>query len=177
MNYVCSLRDEKFASLALIEAEKSNMKHHKHGCIATIGSKIIARGFNSYRCYAYDGFLNNTCSCHAEIHVIHQLAKILQKKNDRVSSNRNKRKTFYDKISLYVVRKDKYGINYKHSAPCNHCTNTMKTLNIKYIIYSNISGTLTKCRVKDYNSSHISQGNRFLNRIMAKKSRSDKNER
>ncbi len=185
MSYNCNLRDEKFASVAMLEAEKSNMKHHKHGCIATIGSKIIARGFNSYRCYSNDEFLNDefvnntySCSCHAEIHVIHQLAKILQKKNLQIaSSNRNKRKNFYDKISLYVVRRDKHGINFKHSAPCNHCTNIMKTLNIKYIIYSNISGTLTKCRVKDYNTSHISQGNRFLNRIMANNSRNNKKKR
>ena len=141
MSYKCNLRDEKFASVAMLEAEKSNMKYHKHGCIATIGSKIIARGFNSYRCYSNDGFLNNTCSSHAEIDVIRQLAKIIQKKNIR--------KNLYDKISLYVVRKDKYGINYKDSAPCTHCTTIMKKLNIKYIIYSNIWGTLTKCKVKD----------------------------
>jgi hypothetical protein len=42
----------------------------------------------------------------------------------------------------------------------------MKILNIKNIIYSNSEGKLIKCRVKDYNTNHISQGNRFLNRGM-----------
>ena len=37
----------------------------------------------------------------------------------------------------------------------------MKLLNIKNVIYSNSEGTLTKCRVKDYTTSHVSQGNRF----------------
>ena len=165
MRYECSLQDEKFASVALKEAEKSDMKHHKHGCVATVGGQIIARGFNSNMCNSNDGFLNNTCSCHAEIHVIRQLDKIIQKRNLQISSsNKNKRKQLYDKISLYVVRKDRYGINYKNSAPCTSCTMIMKTLNIKYIIYSNIYGTLTKCKVRDYNTTHISQGTRFLNR-------------
>jgi hypothetical protein len=38
----------------------------------------------------------------------------------------------------------------------------MKSLNIRYIIYSNSTGTLTKCRVTDYNTTHNSQGNLFL---------------
>lgn len=42
----------------------------------------------------------------------------------------------------------------------------MKSLNIKYIIWSNSEGTLTKCRVRDYTTTHVSQGNRFLDRGM-----------
>jgi len=30
-------RDERFASYALMEANKSNMVHHQHGCIAVFG--------------------------------------------------------------------------------------------------------------------------------------------
>jgi len=40
----------------------------------------------------------------------------------------------------------------------------MKSLKIKNIIWSNNSGELLKCRVKDYETTHISQGNRFINR-------------
>ena len=57
-------------------------------------------------------------------------------------------------------------MTYKDSAPCSRCANIMKILNIKNIIYSNSEGKLIKCRVKDYNTNHISQGNRFLNRGM-----------
>ena len=42
----------------------------------------------------------------------------------------------------------------------------MKSLNIKYIIWSNSEGTLTKCRVRDYTTDHISQGNKFIERGM-----------
>lgn len=42
----------------------------------------------------------------------------------------------------------------------------MKNLKIKNIIWSNSLGGLSKSRVKDYQTNHVSQGNRFLNRGM-----------
>ena len=75
-------------------------------------------------------------------------------------------RAFYGKVSLYVVRKDKHGEKFKDSAPCSQCCAVMKSLQIKYIIWSNSQGSLTKCRVRDYETSHVSQGNRFLNRGM-----------
>ncbi len=42
----------------------------------------------------------------------------------------------------------------------------MKSMNIKSVIYSNEEGTLTKCKMKDYYTDHLSQGERFLNRGM-----------
>jgi hypothetical protein len=42
----------------------------------------------------------------------------------------------------------------------------MKSLQIKYIIWSNSEGTLTKCRVRDYTTDHVSQGNKFIERGM-----------
>jgi len=74
--------------------------------------------------------------------------------------------TFYGRVNLYVVRKSKQGDTYKDSAPCNSCTNMMKSLNIKSVIYSNEMGTLTKCRVRDYETKHLCQGERFINRGM-----------
>lgn len=81
MSYSNSLnnRDERFASHALMEANKSNMRHHQHGCIAVLGGQIIARGYNSDRTQSSDGFLKNTCSCHAEIDVMRKLEKRLNK--------------------------------------------------------------------------------------------------
>ena len=69
-------------------------------------------------------------------------------------------------MSLYVVRKDKHGEKFKDSAPCSRCSSFMKSLNIKYIIWSNSEGTLTKCRVRDYTTDHVSQGNKFIERGM-----------
>ncbi len=73
---------------------------------------------------------------------------------------------FYGRISIYVVRKGLHGNSYKDSAPCTRCAKFMKSLNIKNVIYSNSEGSLTKCRVKDYTTTHTSQGNRFLDRGM-----------
>jgi len=163
--YICNNRDEKFAQIALNEANKSTMLQN-HGCVAVMGGRIVARGFNSDRCYSSDGFLNNTCSCHAEIDVMRRLDRIMKKKRLSISER---------KISLYVVRKNKafnqidkenYKYEYKNSAPCLRCSEFMKKLNIKYIIYGNMIGTLTKCRVRDYNTTHITQGTRFINSRM-----------
>lgn len=157
-----SLRDERFAALALLAADRSSMKYHQHGCIAVLGGQIIARGWNSYRCYSNDGYLNNACSCHAEIDVLRKLRKLKRFLNKRNSSQRIPDSTFYSRISLYVARKNKMGDKYKDSSPCAYCAHMMKSLNIRYIIYSNSTGTLTKCRVTDYDTTHNSQGNLFL---------------
>jgi deoxycytidylate deaminase len=168
----CSFRDEKFASLALNEADKSIMKHHQHGCVAVVGGQVIARGYNSYRCYSNDGFLDDTYSCHAEIDVMRRLSKISSRNNFQLSTighcDKN-RSAFYEKVSLYVVRKTVgkpvgQKVNYKDSAPCSRCADVMKKLNIKYIIYSNNIGSLTKCKVRDYMTEHISHGNQSLNK-------------
>lgn len=81
MSKLCNNRHERFARLALEEANKSNMTHHQHGCIAVLGGQIIARGYNSDRTQSSDGFLKNTCSCHAEIDVMRKLEKRVNKKS------------------------------------------------------------------------------------------------
>jgi tRNA(Arg) A34 adenosine deaminase TadA len=83
-------RDERFASYALMEANKSNMVHHQHGCIAVLGGQIIARGYNSDRTQSSDGFLKNTCSCHAEIDVMRKLEKRLSKKSSSFSAKKRR---------------------------------------------------------------------------------------
>ena len=86
-------KDQRYAEIALSEADKSQMKYHKHGCVAVAGGRIIARGFNSDRCHSSDGFLHDTCSCHAEVDVIRKLDKKMNKKNS-VVSRRNNRSCF-----------------------------------------------------------------------------------
>ena len=80
-----TVRDERFATIAMDEAEKSQMKYHKHGCVAVIGGRIVERGYNSERSQSNDGFLDNTCSCHAEVDVMRKLDKRFSKKNTQVS--------------------------------------------------------------------------------------------
>ena len=162
---MCNMRDEKFASVALTAAQNSNMKYHQHGCVAVICGSIVARGWNTYGCQPNDEYCDNTCSCHAEIDVMRKLEKILLKKQ-LYMSKRNIRNCFLGRISMYVVRKDKYGNKYKDSAPCARCTRFMKSLNIKNLIYSNADGTLTKCRVRDYETTYISQGGQYIEQCM-----------
>jgi len=109
-------KDEKFASIALNESSKSNMLHHQHGCVAVMGGKIIARGYNSDRCYSKDEFLKNTCSCHAEIDVMRKLNRIINKKLGSSSSSssspssfslNNKRSCFLWKNNIICRKKRK----------------------------------------------------------------------
>lgn len=77
---MCNLRDEKFASLALSLCKNSNLKHHQHGCVAVLNGKIIARGWNSDRCFSKDGILKNVCSCHAEMDCLRKMMKLVGNK-------------------------------------------------------------------------------------------------
>ena len=61
-----SASDHSFLSLASLEASKSNLQQ-RHGAVAVTNGKIRGRGYNSGRTQSSDGFINNTCSCHAEI--------------------------------------------------------------------------------------------------------------
>ena len=61
-----SLKDQQFISAACKQAQKSTVAM-RNGCVAVSGGKIIAGGSNNYRASSRDGFLENTCTCHAEI--------------------------------------------------------------------------------------------------------------
>jgi deoxycytidylate deaminase len=163
-NTICTNRDEKYACLALHAANSSNMKYHQHGCIAVADGTILASGCNSYGSSSpKDKYLQNTCSCHAEVDVMRKIERLLVKKQLHNTNRTNTRARFLSRISIYVVRKNKQGNHYKDSTPCANCGNFMKSLNIKNVIYSNASGTLTKCRVRDYITTYASQGTTFLN--------------
>ena len=84
--YSCSAKDQKFAQAALKASEKSTMKYHQHGCVAVMSGRIIARGWNTDQTWSNDGYLENTCSCHAEVHVLRQLNKMLNKKGSSVTA-------------------------------------------------------------------------------------------
>jgi tRNA(Arg) A34 adenosine deaminase TadA len=100
MSLLCSslckvnTRDERFAGIALREADKSNMYHHKHGCVAVMNGQIVARGYNSTRTQSSDGFLKNTCSCHAEIDVMRKLEKSLNRKSSSSFRAKKRRSCF-----------------------------------------------------------------------------------
>ena len=65
MNQV-SATAQIYLSHAANEARKSTLLS-QHGCVAVANGKIMARGHNTTRTQSQDGFICNTCSCHAEI--------------------------------------------------------------------------------------------------------------
>ena len=69
---ILSITHQTYLNQAAYEAKKS-MLLSKHGCIAVANGKIIGRGHNSSRTQSSDGFISNTCSCHAEIAALRDL--------------------------------------------------------------------------------------------------------
>jgi len=72
MTMMISATDETYMSHAAHESSKSNLQS-KHGCIAVVNGKIMGRGHNSIRSQSQDGFIKNTCSCHAEVAALRDL--------------------------------------------------------------------------------------------------------
>jgi deoxycytidylate deaminase len=140
----CTISDERFASIAAEESSKSTMSQ-RHGCLAVINGKIIARGYNSY----YKSSLNEQecCSCHAEQDVLRQCIRHI-KKPDRV------------RITIYIVR-CRDGV-YMQSEPCYSCYTEMKRFNIKNIIYSTHGGTLMKCAFSNFKTTYKTSGMKAL---------------
>lgn len=68
-----SRKDEKIASLAIAEAQKSPVMM-QIGCVATLNGRPIARGHNHYRTHSGDGIIRETFTCHAECDVLHKLS-------------------------------------------------------------------------------------------------------
>jgi len=69
-----SATDQTYLSCAAQEAQKSKLLS-QHGCVAVANGKILGRGHNSSRTQSQDGFICNTCSCHAEIAALRELHK------------------------------------------------------------------------------------------------------
>ena len=69
---ILSVTDQIYLNQAACEAKKSILLS-KHGCVAVANGKIIGRGHNSSRTQSSDGFISNTCSCHAEIAALRNL--------------------------------------------------------------------------------------------------------
>ena len=124
MTMDCNFNDEKFANVAMEEANKSDLLS-QHGCVAVINGKVMARGHNSSRCYSADGFLRKTCSCHAEVDVLRKLfhmfkPEMYENNNSRSRSPKRKRRTksrrsdssssvfnLYDERSCFLSKKRK----------------------------------------------------------------------
>ena len=151
-----SRKNERIYSLCTQEANKSNLLF-QHGCIATQGGKIIACGHNNNRCYTHnEQFLNNACTCHAEMAV---MIKLYNKFTKKSKLNRKMKE-----ITLYISRIKDEEIKY-NSAPCIECLETIKKFNIKRIIFylNDEFHTLRPC---EYITTHHSYGQLFVNKYV-----------
>ena len=67
-----SQNDIRFIMEAGFEARKSDVLM-QHGCVAVVNGKILGRGHNNYRTFSKDNFIQNACTCHAEIAALRNL--------------------------------------------------------------------------------------------------------
>ena len=122
-----SKKQEKIFSHSLDEASKSNMLF-KHGCVATYGGHIIASGYNTHKNYSsHDNFINNQCSCHAEIDVLRKIYW-------RNSSKRRKQQRIMRRTTLYISRSSGTGCS-TNSAPCAKCLSLIQQYEIRKIVF------------------------------------------
>ena len=63
---ILSNTDMRYIMQAANEAEKSPALM-RHGSVAVANGKVRGRGHNHYRTYSKDAFIQNSCTCHAEI--------------------------------------------------------------------------------------------------------------
>lgn len=150
-----SKKNERIYSLCLDEANKSSLLF-QHGCIATCGGKIIAYGHNNNRTYTNNElFLNNACTCHAEIAV---LIKLYNRKKKRKLNKLMRRTTLY----ISRIKNDEY--NYT-SAPCMECLLMIQHFNIKRIIFY-LNNTFYNVKPSDYETQHHSYGQIYVNNYL-----------
>ena len=149
---VLSNKKDKFFSASLSEATKSELLF-KHGCVATYGGKIIARGCNTYKCYSSnDDFIHEQCSCHAEINVLRQIYY-------NHSHKKHKLNRIMKKTTLYISRYSNNGES-TNSAPCVKCLAVIKRLNVRKIIF-NLNNEHFEYNSKDYYTSHRTFGDMY----------------
>lgn len=115
-----------------------------------------------------NGKLSNTI--HAEVNTINKYIESYRRKGYKDSDIRRK----LGHETLIVIRIDKHRVDdnpidirnkLKNSAPCSECIKFLHHYNIQKIVYSIDDGSLQFSRVKDLDDTHISRGQRALNRL------------
>ncbi len=120
-------KQEKIFAHSLDEAKKSNMLF-KHGCVATYGGHVISKGYNNHKSYSSkDNFIDDRCSCHAEMDVLRKIYW-------RNSAKTRKRKKIMKRTTLYISRYSNNGTS-TNSAPCQKCLKMIQQYDIRKIIF------------------------------------------
>ena len=140
-----SNKELNLSNIAIDIALQSN-QHYKLGCLIIKNGKVVCKNFNDKRSRINK---KNFVCIHAEVNSIHNLLKI--EKNQRKLKN----------YTLLVLRigKDKNGdIALRNAKPCKFCTESIKKIGLKKIIYSNDDGNLEKVKLNELESNYVSRG-------------------
>ena len=108
-----------------------------------------------------NGKLSNTI--HAEVNTIIKYIELYRRKGYKDTDIRRK----LGKETLIVVRFNTIANQFKNSAPCANCIQYLKQFNIQKIMYSIDDGSLQFSRVKELDTTHISRGQRAINRMQS----------
>jgi tRNA(Arg) A34 adenosine deaminase TadA len=160
-----SSSDFKFLEAARCESFRSPVSM-KHGCVAVVNGRIMATGHNNYRTSSKDGFICNSCTCHAEMDALRNMNKRTGKrgKNLQHSMNDTSLVSLFKKTTLYIARAGNNG-EFRDSGPCAACLSIIKTLNLKKIVYSCSENTLVVCKPSEYTPVHHTFGRKHIEKI------------
>tara|TARA_B100001094_G_C18180758_1_gene800741 strand:- start:694 stop:1167 length:474 start_codon:yes stop_codon:yes gene_type:complete len=150
-----SNKELNLSNLAIDIALQSN-QHYKLGCIIIKNGKIVCKHFNDKRS-RING--KNFVCIHAEINCIHNLLKY--EKNNRKLKN-------YSMLVIRIGKDDDGNIVFRNAKPCKYCTESIKKIGLKKIIYSNDDGDLEKIKINELESEYISKGYDRMNHIILK---------
>ena len=149
-----SNRKHTYFESCVREAEKSDIQF-QHGCVATLGGKIVARGYNTAKNYSkHDNFLENTCTCHAEVNVLRKLYH---------RSRRTRKMRKFHRMTLYISRVNRFGDCDYNSAPCTRCMEVINNLNIKQIVFY-LDNEYHIVKPREYTTPYTSSGEKYLTR-------------
>ena len=170
-----SNKDRRFMRLAYESALLSPIKI-RHGCVAVLNGKVVARGFNHERCFSSDGLITHTWCCHAEIDAVRKTCYALAGTRWRTEPGMGagtRIEKILSRITLYVARAssgaatdrdecDKREHDSKSSGPCDNCIATLRTLGIKQVAFISKSSEFVKCKPSEYADCHTTAGERSM---------------
>ena len=144
-----SKKQEKIFAHSLDEAKKSNLLF-KHGCVATYGGHIIASAYNTHKTYSsHDSFVDNQCSCHAEMGVLRKIYW-------RNCRKKRKQSRIMRRTTLYISRFSNGGA-ITNSAPCSDCLQMIRHMHIRKIVFF-MNNDYYEYDPMNYNTTHKSFG-------------------
>jgi len=90
-------------------------------------------------------------------------AKQARRRGKNPTDRRTHRKL--QQITLYVVRVSPAG-QLRYSAPCAECYQTIRNIGIHTIVYTDEDGRAVKTRVRDYYTSKITFGTKYIRELI-----------